>query len=69
MESQAAKDRLAEDRKLWEDLKLNGTPTLYVNGRQLDGEPDEALEDRVAGELGVSPTAPPAPSGTASSTP
>jgi protein-disulfide isomerase len=66
MESQAAKDRLAEDHKLWEDLKLNGTPTLYVNGRQLDGEPDEALEERVAGELGVAPAAPPAASGAAS---
>jgi protein-disulfide isomerase len=67
MESQAAKDRLAQDRKLTEDLKLQGTPTIYVNGRELDVEADESLEDRVAAELGVSPptvTAP--PSGSAS---
>jgi protein-disulfide isomerase len=62
MQSAAAKDRLAEDRKLWEDLKLNGTPTLFVNGRELDVEADESLEDRVAGELGVPPVAPPTPS-------
>jgi len=67
MESQAAKDRLAQDRKLTEDLKLQGTPTIYVNGRELDVEADESLEDRVDAELGVSPptvTAP--PSGSAS---
>ncbi len=61
MESQAAKDRLAEDRKLWEDLKLNGTPAIFVDGRELDIESDEPLEERVAGELGVPPA--PAPSG------
>ncbi len=55
MESPAAKDRLAQDKKLEDDLKLLGTPTLYVNGRELDLEQDEQLEDRVAGELGVPP--------------
>jgi protein-disulfide isomerase len=64
MESQAAKDRLAEDRKLEDDLKLQGTPTLYVNGRELDVEADESLEDRVANELGVPSATPSAvPSG------
>jgi len=53
MESQAAKDRIAQDRKLEDDLKLQGTPTMYVNGRELDIEADESLEDRVANELGV----------------
>jgi len=53
MESAAAKDRLAQDKKLEDDLKLLGTPTIYVNGRELDLEQDEQLEDRVAGELGV----------------
>ncbi len=69
MESQAAKDRLAQDRKLSEDLKLQGTPTIYVNGRELDVEQDESLEERVDAELGVTPpsvTAP--PSGSAAST-
>ena len=55
MESAAAKDRLAQDRKLEDDLKLVGTPTIYVNGRELDLEADESLEERVAGELGVAP--------------
>lgn len=59
MESTAAKDRLAEDHRLEEDLKLKGTPTLYVNGRELDFEADEILEERVASELGVAPAGAP----------
>ena len=55
MESPAAKDRLAQDHRLEEDLKLKGTPTLYVNGRELDLEADEILEERVASELGIAP--------------
>jgi len=55
MESRAVKDRVANDRKLGEELKLKGTPTIYVNGRELDIEQDESLEDRVAAELGVPP--------------
>ncbi len=62
MESTAAKDRLAEDHRLEEDLKLKGTPTLYVNGRELDIEADEILEERVASELGIAPAGPPAAS-------
>jgi protein-disulfide isomerase len=68
MDSAAAKDRIAQDKKLFEeDLKGQGTPTLYVNGRELDLEQDEQLEDRVASELGVpAATAPSAaPSGSA----
>lgn len=72
MESAAAKDRISQDKKLADDLKLVGTPTIYVNGRELELEADESLEDRVAGELGVAPSAPsgsappPAPSGSGS---
>jgi protein-disulfide isomerase len=55
MDSPAAKDRMEQDHRLWEDLKLKGTPTLYVNGRELDLEADEILEERVATELGVAP--------------
>jgi protein-disulfide isomerase len=62
MASQAAKDRVSDDHKLEDDLKLKGTPTLYVNGRELDIEADESLEERVANELGVPPVAPPSPS-------
>jgi protein-disulfide isomerase len=69
MESQAAKDRLAEDKRLADDLKLKGTPTLYVNGREVELEADEILEERVAGELGVSPAGAPSASGSASAAP
>ena len=55
LESSAVKDRVASDRKLGEQLKLKGTPTIYVNGRELELEQDESLEERVAAELGVSP--------------
>jgi protein-disulfide isomerase len=77
MDSQAAKDRLAQDRKLADDLKLKGTPTIYINGRELDIEADESLEERVANELGLpapaSPSAAPAvlaaPSSSAAASP
>ncbi len=67
MESQGAKDRLADDHRLEDDLKLKGTPTLYVNGRELDLEADEVLEERVASELGIPPAG--APSASASAAP
>jgi protein-disulfide isomerase len=79
MESGAAKDRLFQDRKLEDQLELAGTPTIYVNGRELELEADESLEERVAGELGVAPaasasaapsgSAPPAPAPSASAKP
>jgi len=64
MDSSPVKDRVLKDRTLGEEMKLKGTPTIYVNGRELDVEQDESLEDRVAGELGLSaaPEAAPAPS-------
>jgi protein-disulfide isomerase len=67
--SPVVSDRIGRDHKLGEDLKVKGTPTIYVNGRELDIEQDESLEQRVASELGVPPAsepsstvAPPAPS-------
>jgi protein-disulfide isomerase len=65
MGSPAVTERIGQDHKLGEDLKVKGTPTIYVNGRELDIEQDESLEQRVASELGVPPVAsspPPAPS-------
>lgn len=59
MDSPAIKTRVADDHKLGEDLNLKGTPTIYVNGRELDVEEDESLEERVAAELGVPAAAPP----------
>lgn len=40
MQSQEATDRLAKDKKLGEDLKIEGTPTIYINGRQFDPRAD-----------------------------
>jgi protein-disulfide isomerase len=57
MDSAAAKERIAHDHKLGEELKVRGTPTIYINGRELDIEQDESLEQRVASELGVAPAA------------
>jgi protein-disulfide isomerase len=57
MDSPAVRERIAHDRALGEELKLKGTPTIYVNGRELDVEQDESLEARVAAELGVAPAA------------
>jgi protein-disulfide isomerase len=73
MDSPAVKNRLSDDHKLGEDLKLKGTPTIYVNGRELDVEEDETLEERVAAELGVPPVPPPgasaAPAGSGEAAP
>jgi thiol-disulfide isomerase/thioredoxin len=55
MDSPAIKAQIDHDHALGEELKLKGTPTIYVNGRELDVEADESLEGRVAAELGVAP--------------
>jgi protein-disulfide isomerase len=49
MASSGVSQRVADDRKLGDDAKLRGTPTYYVNGRELDE--DDTLEDRVRQEL------------------
>jgi protein-disulfide isomerase len=71
MDSPSVKDRVLKDHNLGEEMKLKGTPTVYVNGRELDVEQDESLEERVAGELGLSaldaPAALGAPTGSAGS--
>jgi protein-disulfide isomerase len=61
MEAPAVKERITHDHKLGEDLKVKGTPTIYINGRELVIEQEESLEDRVAGELGVPPVVAPPP--------
>ncbi len=45
MQSPETADRVSKDRKLGEELKIEGTPTLFINGRQYDGrqEMDEWL--------------------------
>ncbi len=52
MASPAIKARIDADHALGEQLKLKGTPTIYVDGRELDVEAGEVLEERVASELG-----------------
>jgi protein-disulfide isomerase len=49
MASPAVAQRVADDRKLGDDLKILGTPAFYVDGREL-GE-DDLLEERVRQEL------------------
>lgn len=49
MNSQAATDRIAQDRKLADTLGVKGTPTVYVNGREFDVRQD--LGDWIALEL------------------
>jgi protein-disulfide isomerase len=68
MESPSVKDRVDADRKLGDSYKIVGTPTIYVNGRELDAEAEESLEERVATELGVPPVAAPS-AGAASGAP
>jgi protein-disulfide isomerase len=40
MQSPETAERIAKDRKLGEELKIEGTPTIYINGRQFDGHQD-----------------------------
>lgn len=62
LDSPVVRERVARDHKLGEELKVKGTPTVYINGRELDIEQDESLEERVASELGVPPVSPPSAS-------
>jgi protein-disulfide isomerase len=51
MSSSRVSDQIAADHALGESLNLKGTPTIYVNGRELDLEQEESLEARVDAEL------------------
>jgi protein-disulfide isomerase len=62
-ESQATTDWLAADRKQADALGVQGTPTIYINGREFDVRQD--LDEWIAQELGpdAKPTTPlPVPS-------
>ena len=52
MESQAIKDKVAADKKMGESLGVEGTPTIFINGRELAGD----LNEWVNMELGSSGT-------------
>jgi protein-disulfide isomerase len=59
IQSQPTTDRFDKDRKLFDDLKCDHTPTIFVNGRETDvGD----LEDTLKSDLGDggAATAPPA---------
>jgi protein-disulfide isomerase len=69
MTSAATNDRLARDRKLADDLKIEGTPTIYINGRDFDARQD--IDEWISQELSTSGSAPPpapAPSASSSAT-
>jgi protein-disulfide isomerase len=61
MQAPDTAERIAKDRKLGEDLKIEGTPTMFINGRQYD--PRQDLNDWLNLELqmqgGKPPPAPP----------
>lgn len=46
MQSKETTDRIARDKKLGEDLKIEGTPSIFINGRKFDGrqEMDEWID-------------------------
>jgi protein-disulfide isomerase len=49
MQSDATKARLEADRKLGDALKVKGTPTIFINGREYDAKVD--LAEWVDGEI------------------
>lgn len=61
MQANETSDRIAKDRKLGEDLKIQGTPSIFINGRSYDMRQDMGewitLEMQVVRE-GGSTTAP-----------
>jgi protein-disulfide isomerase len=51
--SAAVKDRVARDRSEGDDLGINATPTIYVNGRKYDDPLEIAsFRDWINEELG-----------------
>jgi thiol-disulfide isomerase/thioredoxin len=62
MQSKAATDKIAADKKLADSLGVKGTPTIFINGREYDRTQtlDEWLNLEVALTTGAAPT--PAPS-------
>jgi protein-disulfide isomerase len=49
MQSKATTDRIDRDKKLGNDVGVQGTPTIFINGREYD--PHQDLEDWIALEL------------------
>lgn len=57
MQSNETTERIAKDKKLGEDLKIEGTPSIFINGRSFDGRQD--MNEWIATEIatGGSPAA------------
>lgn len=49
MQSPETTARIAQDKKLGEDLQIQGTPSIFINGRSYDGHQD--LNDWIALDL------------------
>jgi protein-disulfide isomerase len=60
MQATPTADRIARDRKLGEDLQIQGTPSIFINGRLFDGHQD--LNDWIAQELATTGDVPNTPS-------
>jgi protein-disulfide isomerase len=60
MQAQATTDRIAKDKKLGEDLQIQGTPSVFINGRSYDGHQD--LNEWIELDLQTMGSAAPAPS-------
>jgi protein-disulfide isomerase len=60
-DSEATADFVAKNRKQGEALSLQGTPSIFINGRRFsgNGEPKQDLEDWIALELELTSGAPP----------
>lgn len=70
MQLPETQERINKDHKLGEDLKIEGTPTMYINGRQYDGRQD--LNEWIDLELqmmGNGKPTPPTTPGSASAAP
>ena len=67
MQSPETAERIAKDRKLGEDLKIEGTPSIFINGRQFDGHQD--LNDWLNLELQMMGKQPAPPSSAAPAAP
>lgn len=51
MEKDEVQDKINEDRDLGNDLGVSGTPTLFINGEQVEVNTFSDLQDRIDSEL------------------
>lgn len=63
MQATETSERIAKDKKLGEDLEIEGTPSLFINGRAYDGRQD--LNEWLDLELSMLKKGAPAPAGDA----